>query len=164
MSECWSEKPEERPTFKWICTAVNRLIKDTKVEKVIRSFQQAFCRLCFYTNNPRPALSRLGQGDGEWRVQRDYFNPHAKSYPHRGTRGGRLMDPPPPPEFSICCSISKRFCLQWKAFYLVFKMRYILWVVALLEVCDVTKHGRHLWILSRIRNQIGTARFNIFCA
>ena len=23
-------------------------------------------------------------------------------------------------------------------------MRYILWVVALLEVCDVTKHGRHL--------------------
>ncbi|CAH3107660.1 unnamed protein product, partial [Porites lobata] len=30
MSECWSEKPEERPTFKWICTAVNRLIKDTK--------------------------------------------------------------------------------------------------------------------------------------
>ena len=23
-------------------------------------------------------------------------------------------------------------------------MRYNLWVVALLEVCDVTKHGRHL--------------------
>ena len=23
-------------------------------------------------------------------------------------------------------------------------MRYILWVVALLEVCDVTKHGHHL--------------------
>ena len=22
-------------------------------------------------------------------------------------------------------------------------MRYILWVVVLLEVCDVTKHGRH---------------------
>ena len=39
MSECWSEKPEERPTFKWICTAVNRLIKDTKVETVTRSFQ-----------------------------------------------------------------------------------------------------------------------------
>ena len=38
MSECWSEKPEERPTFKWICSAVNRLIKDTKVETVIRSF------------------------------------------------------------------------------------------------------------------------------
>ena len=38
MSECWSEKPEERPTFKWICTAVNRLIKDTKVETVTPSF------------------------------------------------------------------------------------------------------------------------------
>ena len=24
------------------------------------------------------------------------------------------------------------------------KMRYILWVVALLEACDVTKNGRHL--------------------
>ena len=35
MSECWSEKPKERPKFKWIRTAVNRLIKDTKVETVI---------------------------------------------------------------------------------------------------------------------------------
>ena len=47
-------------------------------------------------------------------------------------------------EFWICCSISKRFCLQWKAFGLLNKMRYILWVVALMEVCDVTKDGRHL--------------------
>ena len=38
MSECWSEKPEERPTFKWICSADNRLIKDTKVEKAIVPF------------------------------------------------------------------------------------------------------------------------------
>ena len=34
--------------------------------------------------------------------------------------------------------------LQWKAFELLYKIRYILWVVALLKVCDVTKHGRHL--------------------
>ena len=47
-------------------------------------------------------------------------------------------------EFLIRCSISKRFCLQWKAFDLLYKMRYILWVVVLLEVCDVTKHGCHL--------------------
>ena len=33
---------------------------------------------------------------------------------------------------------------SWKAFDLLYKMRYILCVVALLEVCDVTKHGRHL--------------------
>ena len=46
--------------------------------------------------------------------------------------------------FLICCNISKRFCLQWKAFDLLYELRYILWVVALLEVCDVTKHGRHL--------------------
>ena len=36
--------------------------------------------------------------------------------PHHGTRG----------EFLICCSISKRFCLHWKAFDLLNKMRYIL--------------------------------------
>ena len=35
-------------------------------------------------------------------------------------------------------------CRQWKAFDLLYKIRYILRVVALLEVCDVTKHGRHL--------------------
>ena len=58
-------------------------------------------------------------------------------------KGDGLIDYPPL-EFLICCSISKRFCLQWKAFHLLYKMRYILWVVALLEVCDVTKHGRHL--------------------
>ena len=50
----------------------------------------------------------------------------------------------PPLGFLICCNISKRFCLQWKAFDLLYKTRYIPWVVALLEVCDVTKHGRHL--------------------
>ena len=37
-----------------------------------------------------------------------------------------------------------RFCLQWKAFDLLYKMKYILCVVALLDVCNVTKHGRHL--------------------
>ena len=46
----------------------------------------------------------------------------------------------PPLGFLICYNISKLFCLQWKAFDLLYKMRYILWVVALLEVFDVTKH------------------------
>ena len=31
MSECWSEKPEDRPTFPWICTAMRRLMADHKV-------------------------------------------------------------------------------------------------------------------------------------
>ena len=51
-------------------------------------------------------------------------------------RGGGV-DGTSPLEFWKCC-------LQWKAFDLVIKMRYILLVVALLEVFDVTKHGRHL--------------------
>ena len=44
----------------------------------------------------------------------------------------------------MCCIVSKRFCLQWKAFDLLNKMIYILWVVALLEICDVNRHGHHL--------------------
>ena len=48
------------------------------------------------------------------------------------------------PEFWICCSFSKRVYLQWKAFGFLNKMSYILWVVALLEACDVTKHGCQL--------------------
>ena len=44
----------------------------------------------------------------------------------------------------MCCNISKRFYLQWEALNPLYKMRYILWVVALLEACDVTNNGRHL--------------------
>ena len=35
-------------------------------------------------------------------------------------------------------------CVHWKAFDRLNKMKYILSVVALLEACDITKHGRHL--------------------
>ena len=39
----------------------------------------------------------------------------------------------------------KRFYLylKWKAFDLLYRVRYILGVVALQEVCDVTNNGRH---------------------
>ena len=47
-------------------------------------------------------------------------------------------------EFLICYSILKRFCLQWNAFDLLNKMRYTLWVVALLEACTDTNNGHHL--------------------
>ena len=55
-------------------------------------------------------------------------------------QGTGLMDPPPPPPRRVfyMFSISKRFCLQWKASDLFNKIMYILWVVALLEACDVT--------------------------
>ena len=57
-------------------------------------------------------------------------------------KGGNEWNPSP--EFLMCYSISKRFYFQWKAFDLLKKMRYILWVVALLEACDVSNNGRHL--------------------
>ena len=31
MSECWLEKPEDRPTFRRICAAMKRLINDRRV-------------------------------------------------------------------------------------------------------------------------------------
>ena len=34
--------------------------------------------------------------------------------------------------------------LWWKVFHVLNKMRYILWVVALREACDVTNNSRHL--------------------
>ena len=40
--------------------------------------------------------------------------------------------------------MSKQFFLQWKAFDPLNKMRKILWVVALLEACEVSNNGRHL--------------------
>ena len=52
------------------------------------------------------------------------------------------------PEMLMCCSILKRFYLQWKALDLFNKMRYFLWVAALLEACDVTNNGRHLLLHS----------------
>ena len=49
---------------------------------------------------------------------------------HKG--GGRGLEPLRQ-VFFTCCSTLKRFFLQWKAFDLLDKMRYILWVLALLE-------------------------------
>ena len=60
--------------------------------------------------------------------------------------GGGVGGWNPSPEFLICCNISKRFYLYWKAFDLLNKMKYILWMVALLEACGVTNNGRHLGI------------------
>ena len=67
-----------------------------------------------------------------------------KFIPHRGTMAGWGGGMEPPLKFLIFCSILKRFYLQWKAFDLLCKRRYILWVVALLAACDVTNNGRHL--------------------
>ena len=62
---------------------------------------------------------------------------------------------------------AKRFYLQWKAFDLLNKTRYILWVVALLGACDNANNGHHLGRhlgfyreLDRLRRQ----EMAIFCA
>ena len=66
-------------------------------------------------------------------------------------------------EFLICCSILKRFCLQWKAFDLVNKVRYILWVVALLEAYDITNRGRHLGFYQELEIRLKQQEMVIFC-
>ena len=68
----------------------------------------------------------------------------------------------PLPEFLICCSISKRFHLWWKAFDLLYKMRYILCVVALLEACDVTNNGRHLGFYQELEIRLKPREMEIF--
>ena len=56
------------------------------------------------------------------------------------------MEPLPPLEFLICCSISKRFYLQSKAFDLLYKMgggTAVGWWHCC-GACDVINNGRHL--------------------
>ena len=81
-------------------------------------------------------------------------------YKRRGGWGGWN----PSLEFLICCSISKRFYLWWKAFDLLNKMRYILWVVALLEACDITNNGRHLGFYQELEIRLKPREMVIFCA
>ena len=65
---------------------------------------------------------------------------------------------PRPLDFVVCCSISKRFYLQWKAFDLLYKVKYILWVVALALLRSLWRHQQWSpsWILPRIKNQVKT--------
>ena len=88
---------------------------------------------CYRINRAVPKRYEKGLTIGRTR----HFIP-----PPGSTRGGGGWNPSP--AFLICCGILKRFYLYWKAFDLLNKMSYVLWVVALLEACDVTKNGRHL--------------------
>ena len=68
----------------------------------------------------------------------------------------------PSREVLICRSILKRFCLQWKAFDLLNKMRYILWVVAMLEACDITNNGRQLGFYQELEIRLKLQKMVIF--
>lgn len=50
MTKCWEEKPQERPTFQWLCSTVKKLLHD---RKVCSYFQVAFINfrlhLCYYS-------------------------------------------------------------------------------------------------------------------
>ena len=64
----------------------------------------------------------------------------------------------------------KRFYLylKWKAFDLLYRVRYILGVVALQEVCDVTntgRHfGRHLGFYQELEMRLKAREMVFFCA
>ena len=65
-------------------------------------------------------------------------------------------------EVLVCSSILKRFCLQWKAFDLLNKMRYILWVVAMLEAFDITNNGRQLGFYQELEIRLKLQKMVIF--
>ena len=58
---------------------------------------------------------------------------HSPWHKGLGGGGGGVLEPLRQ-VFFTCCSTLKRFFLQWKAFDLLDKMRYILWVLALREL------------------------------
>ena len=58
----------------------------------------------------------------------------------------------------------ERFYLQWKAFDLLYTMRYILWVVALLGAGDVTNNCRHLGFYQELEIRLKRREMVIFCA
>ena len=81
---------------------------------------------------------------------------------YKGGGGGCSWNPSL--EFLICCSIWKRFYLLWKAFDLLNRMRYILWVVTLLEACDVTNNGCYLGFYQELEIRLKPQEMVIFCA
>ena len=72
------------------------------------------------------------------------INPHKFIPPPWYWRGGGSVEKIEPLTrvFDMLQYFEKIF--QWKAFDLLDKMKYILWVVAPLETCDVTNNDRHL--------------------
>ena len=72
--------------------------------------------------------------------------------PNRGTRRGRGRGG------------VDGFYLKWKAFDILYKMKYILWVVALLGACDVTNNGRHLGFYQEIEIRLKPREMVTFCA
>ena len=74
-------------------------------------------------------------------------------------KNGKILTPTQTGNFSLT-SMDWEFYPMWKSFDLLYKIWYILGVVALLEACDVTNNGRRLCRhprFTKIRNQVKTA-------
>ena len=88
---------------------------------------------------------------------------YTQSYPHRGTSwrggGGEWWNPL---EFLIRFSFSKRSCLQWKAFYLLYKLRYFFMAGGATGGLWHHQTWSPSWIVSRIKNKVKTVRIDIF--
>ena len=87
-----------------------------------------------------------------------------KVIPHRGTRGGGGWWNLPPPRWIFdMLRFSETTLPSVESLWFLYKMRYILLVVALLVVFDVTTETwSPTWILSRIRHQVKTVKINNF--
>ena len=96
---------------------------------------------------------------------------------HRPVNWNPQTPPPPPPHppagmtgaFTFYASKSRWILCspgptEWKAFDLLYKMRYILWVVALLGACDVTNNGRHLGFYQELEIRLKPREMVFFCA
>ena len=80
---------------------------------------------------------------------------------YKGGGGQRWMDPP---RVFDMLQYFETILLPWKAFDLLYKMRYILWVVALLGTCDVANNGRHLGFYQELEIRLKPREMVIFCA
>ena len=96
-------------------------------------------------------------------VTKYQFNPWAYTQSHTPTvvQAGRV-DGTLPLSFRYVAVFRNNFTR--KAFDLLTKMRYILWVVALLEVCDATNNGRHLGFYQGLEIRLKPREMVIFCA
>ena len=92
------------------------------------------------------------------------LNPRTNKQIHTPTvvrGGGGLMEPLPGVFNTLQRIETISLLVESLCHELLNKMKYILWVVALLEACDVTSNGRHL---PSIGNKVKTARnVNFLC-
>ena len=136
-------RPDEVPVEEYHISTGRLCKKNSSLLAAINKIPLICSSKCpFFKKRSQNAIdSRLSLNEHLYNQPSDV---HANSYPDLDTRGRGGIGWNSSPEFLICSRISKWFYLYGKAFDLHNKMRYISWVVPLLEACDVTNNGRHL--------------------